>query len=86
MNMKDGNILIHYNHDIASLALCDIVEEHWTEIDKHHQRALATSAVSISPLGSNTFDDFEKKALFGRCYMLMDTQSPLIVRIERYDY
>ncbi len=25
MNMKDGNILIQYNHDVASLGLCDIV-------------------------------------------------------------
>lgn len=85
MNMKDGNILIQYNHDVASLALCDVLEEHWAEIDKQHQRALATSEVLITPLGSNAFDDFGKKALFGRCYMFMDAQTPVVVRIERHE-
>ena len=83
LKMKDGNILIQYNHDVASLVLSDIAEEHWAEIDKEHQRALATSEVLITPLGSNKFDDFGKKALFGRCYMFMDAQSPKVVRIER---
>ena len=83
LNMKDGNILIQYNHDVASLVLSDIAEKHWAEIDKEHQRALATSEVLITPLGSNKFDDFGKKALFGRCYLFMDAQSPKVLRIER---
>ena len=85
MNMKDGNILIQYNHDVASLVLSDVVEQNWAEIDKQHQRAIATSEVLISSLGHNVFDDFGKKALFGRCFMFMDAQSPKVVRIERHE-
>ncbi|RAP55648.1 hypothetical protein BTJ49_15145 [Oleiagrimonas sp. MCCC 1A03011] len=83
MNMKDGNILIQYNHDVASIVLADIVAEHWSEIEKQHQRALATSEVLITPHGNNKFDDFGKKSLFGRCYMFMDAQEPEVLRIER---
>jgi hypothetical protein len=82
--MKDGNILVQYNHDVANLVLFDIIEQHWTEIEKQHQRALATYEVLITPLGHNVFDDFGKKALFARCYMFMDAQSPKVVRIERH--
>jgi hypothetical protein len=85
LNMKDGNILIQYNHDVASLVLSDIASQNFAEIEKQHQRALATSEILITPLGQNTFDDFGKKALFGRCYMFMDAQSPRVVRIERHD-
>lgn len=84
LNMKDGNILVQYNHDVASLVLSDVAENNWAEIDKQHRRALATYEVLITPLGQNTFDDFGKKALFGRCYMFMDAQAPKIVRVERY--
>ncbi len=85
MNMKDGNIFIQYNHDIASLVLADVVEQNWSEIDEQHQRALATAEVLITPLGPNKFDDFGKQALFGRCYMFMDAQEPNVVRIERHN-
>lgn len=84
MPMQDGNILIRYNHNVASLVLGNIAQEHWTEIEKNHQKALATSEVLITPLGQNIFDDFGKKALFGRCYMFMDAQAPQVVRIERH--
>jgi hypothetical protein len=83
LNMKDGNILVQYQYDVASLVLSDIADKHWAEIDSQHQRALATSEVLFTPLGQNTFDDFGKKALFGRCYMFMDAQSPEVIRIER---
>lgn len=83
MNMKDGNILVQYNHHVASLVLADIIEQYWAEIDKEHQRALATSEVLITPLGNNKFDDFGKKSLFGRCYMFMDAQAPKVLIIER---
>ncbi|NDI84384.1 hypothetical protein [Undibacterium crateris] len=85
LSMKDGNILIQYKHDIASLVLSDIADQNWAEIDKQYLRALATSEVLITPLGHNTFDDFGKKALFGRCFMFMDAQAPKIVHIERHD-
>jgi hypothetical protein len=84
MPMKDGNILIQYNHDVASLVLSDVAQQHWAQIDQQHQRALATSEVLISPLGHNVFDDFGKQALFGRCFMFMDAQSPSVTRIERH--
>lgn len=85
MNMKDGNILVQYNHDVTTVLLADVVERNWAEIDANHQRAIATSEVLITPLGPNRFDDFGKKALFGRCYMFMDAQAPKVVRIERCD-
>lgn len=56
---------------------------HWADIDRNHQRAVATDEVLISPLGHNVFDDFGKKALFGRCFMFMDALAPAIVSIER---
>lgn len=65
------------------MVLKDVVEEHWAAIDRHHQDALATSEVLITPLGSNTFDDFGKKALFGQCFMFMDAQAPEVIRIVR---
>jgi hypothetical protein len=37
----------------------------------------------MTPLGSNVFDEFGKKALFGRCFMFMDAQEPRVVRIAR---
>ena len=45
--------------------------------------ALATSEVLITPLGPSKFDDFGKKALFGRCFMFMDAQDPKVVKIVR---
>lgn len=35
----------------------------------------------LHPQGNNVFDDFGKKALFGRCFMFMDAQQPEIIRI-----
>jgi hypothetical protein len=83
LNMDDGNILIRYNHPAVNVVLSDIVKEHWPEIDRRHQEALATDEVLITSLGSNRFDDFGKKALFGRCFMFMDAQGSKVVRIER---
>ncbi len=82
--MDDGNILVRYNHPAVNVVLSDVTAEHWAEIDKNHQRALATSEVLITPLGSNVFDEFGKKALFGRCFMFMDAQRPVVVRIVRH--
>ena len=81
--MDDGNILVRYNHPAFNIVLREITDRHWAEIDRNHQRALATSEVLITPLGSNMFDDFGKKALFGRCYMFMDAQQPIVERIVR---
>ena len=83
--MDDGNVLVTYKNNVASLALDAVTREHWQEIDSRHQQALATHEVLITPLGSNVFDEFGKKALFARCYMFMDAQEPQVVRIVRRD-
>src|SRR4051812_20113406 len=84
MTMKDGNILVQYNHPAVNVVLSDIVKEHWSEIDSNHQKALATSEVLMTPLGQNVFDEFGKKALFGRCFMFMDAQRPVVTKIVRH--
>ena len=81
--MDDGNIAIQYNHPAINVVLRDFAELHWVEIDRNHQGALATSEVLITPQGPNKFDDFGKKALFGRCFMFMDAQAPEVIRIVR---
>ena len=82
-SMDDGNILVTYNRPAANVVLADVADANWHEIDRRHQQALATDEVLITPLGANRFDDFGKKALFGRCYMFMDADAPNIVGIER---
>jgi hypothetical protein len=81
--MKDGNILIQYNHPALNLVLDSVAQQHWPEIDRQHQRALTRDEVLHTPLGPNVFDDFGKKALFGRCYLFMDALEPKVVRISR---
>ena len=83
LDMDDGNILIQYNHPAFNVVLSEIVDNHWAEINRNHQQALSTHEVLITPLGNNVFDDFGKKALFGRCFMFMDAQEPVVVRIVR---
>jgi hypothetical protein len=83
--MDDGNVLVRYNHPAVNVVLSDFAAEHWSEIDRNHQRALATSEVLITPLGQNVFDEFGKKALFGRCFMFMDAQQPVIKKIVRHE-
>jgi hypothetical protein len=82
--MKDGNILVQYNHPAVNVVLDHVARENWDEIERNHQRALATSEVLITPLGHNVFDDFGKKALFGRCFMFMDAQAPRVVQVVRH--
>ena len=81
--MDDGNIAVQYNHPAINVVLAGFAAIHWEEIERNHQDALATSEVLITPLGPNRFDDFGKKALFGRCYMFMDAQEPEVVRVAR---
>ena len=83
MAMDDGNMLVRYSHGAANIVLEDVVAANWPEIEREHQRALATHEVLITPLGPNKFDAFGIKALFGRCYMFMDAQSPQVVGISR---
>jgi hypothetical protein len=81
--MQDGNILVQYNYPAVNLVLDRIASQHWPDIDRNHQRALATSEVLMTPLGQNVFDAFGKKALFGRCYMFMDALNPHSINIVR---
>ena len=83
VNMNDGNILIQYNHPAVNVVFDSHAKEHWNLIDKNHQRALSTDEVLTTPLGNNVFDDFGKKALFGRCFMFMDAQKPEVIKIVR---
>ncbi|SDB64678.1 hypothetical protein SAMN03159382_05472 [Pseudomonas sp. NFACC23-1] len=81
--MKDGNVLVQYNHPALNLVLDSVAVQYWYEIESNHQLALATDEVLITPLGSNIFDDFGKKALFGRCFMFMDAVAPRVIRVVR---
>jgi hypothetical protein len=81
--MDDGNILVQYNHPAINVVIDSFATSHWSEIDRNHQGALAGDEVLLTPLGPNKFDDFGKKALFGRCFMFMDAQRPEVVRIVR---
>ncbi len=81
--MDDGNILAQYKLPAVNVVLGAFAAEHWAEIDRNHQKALATSEMLITPLGHNVFDDFGKKALFGRCFMFMDAQDPKVTKVVR---
>jgi hypothetical protein len=81
--MKDGNVTVQYNHPALNVVLDSIAKEHWHEIARRHQDALATSEVLMTPLGANKFDELGMKALFGRCFMFMDAQNPVVVRVVR---
>lgn len=83
LEIDDGNILIYYNQPAMNVVLVDIALKNWPEIDKQYLQALATDEVLITELGPNRFDDFGKKALFGRCFMFMDAQNPKVIRVER---
>lgn len=82
-SMKDGNVLVQYNHPAVNLVLNDVATQYWAEIDSNHLRGLATSEVLITPLGQNVFDELGKKALFGRCFMFMDAQAPKVIKLAR---
>ncbi|MDD2272170.1 MAG: hypothetical protein PHP95_10855 [Desulfuromonadaceae bacterium] len=83
LDMDDGGILVRYNHPAVNVVLNEVVQENWSEIDRRYLEALATDEVLITPLGHNVFDDFGKKALFGRCFMFMDAQNPKVEKIVR---
>ncbi len=82
-SMDDGNILISYNHPAFNIVTEKTVQKHWKEIEAHHLECLCTSEVILTPLGSNKFDDFGKKALWARCYFFMDAQKPEALKIIR---
>lgn len=81
--MKDGNIVVQYNHNVLNVVLEEIAMANFPEIDKQHQRALVRDEVLYTNLGPNQFDAFGKKALFGRCFLFMDAQWSSLPRVER---
>lgn len=83
LSMKDGNVLVQYNHPAVNLVLDSHATENWTVIEERHLDALTASEVLITPLGPNKFDAFGMKALFGRCFMFMDAQAPSVLRVVR---
>jgi hypothetical protein len=85
MPMKDGNVLIQYNHPAINVVLSHVAEANWPEIELKHLDGLTPDEVLITPLGQNVFDDFGKKALLGRTFFFQDAQHPKVVRVERAD-
>jgi hypothetical protein len=83
LKMEDGNILVRYRDSVLNLVLDEVVRENWPDIVRHHAEALSADEVIMTPAGANRFDDLEKQALFGRCFMFMDAQHPKVVHIER---
>ena len=68
VNMKDGNILVQYNHPAYNVVLTEFSQKHMNVIKSKHLEALATDEVLITGLGQNKFDEFGMKALYGRAF------------------
>tara|TARA_Y100000815_G_scaffold68665_1_gene57720 strand:+ start:323 stop:916 length:594 start_codon:yes stop_codon:yes gene_type:complete len=83
LNMKDGNILVRYNHPAFNVVLTEFTSKYIDTIRNKYRDALATHEVIITGLGTNVFDDFGKQALDGRTFMFMDAQNPEVVAIYR---
>lgn len=81
--LDNGDVLVRYYHDAINLILHETGEAWADQIEQHHLDALTPDEVLVTPLGPNQFDEFGKRALFGRCYMFMDAQSPEISHIHR---
>ncbi|MFO6421977.1 hypothetical protein [Motilimonas sp. KMU-193] len=82
--MKDGNLVVQYNHPAFNVVLEEFVAGHMEEIRKLHLKGLATDEVLITPSGNNVFDEFGMKALYGRSFMFMDAQNPEIIEVYRH--
>ncbi|NYZ70253.1 hypothetical protein H0A36_30025 [Endozoicomonas sp. SM1973] len=83
VNMKDGNILVQYNHPAYNVVLTEFTEKHIEKIKSRHLEALATDEILITALGQNKFDVFGMQALYGRAFMFMDAQNPKVVQLYR---
>ena len=81
--MDDGNILISYNHPAYNVVIDGFANAHIETIRARRLEALATYEVLIGPMGANKFDEFAMKALYGRTFMFMDAQDPVITKIYR---
>ncbi|WP_196161768.1 hypothetical protein [Reinekea sp. G2M2-21] len=82
--MKDGNLVVQYNHPAFNIVIDEFIEGHMGKIQKHHLKGLATDEVLITPSGNNVFDEVGMKALYGRAFMFMDAQNPEIINLHRH--
>jgi hypothetical protein len=78
--MRDGNVLVSYNHPAFNIIPATFAREHWPTIEQNHQRGLTANEVLITPLGANIFDNIGKMALLGRSYMFMDALNPVLAK------
>jgi hypothetical protein len=83
VNMKDGNILVQYNHPAYNVVITKFTQKHIDLIKSKHLEALATDEVLITGSGQNKFDEFGMQALYGRAFMFMDAQDPEIIKLYR---
>jgi hypothetical protein len=83
LEMDDANIVVSYNHPALNVVLSDVVQENWAEINGRTRDTFAGHEVLVPRRGLDRFGDLIKKALFGRCYMFMDAQTPKATYIHR---
>jgi len=83
LSMKDGNILVTYNHPAFNVVVTSFVDAHLEIIMRKHLDALATDEVLITGNGPNKFNLFDMKALYGRTFMFVDAQNPEIAILHR---
>ncbi|MFC4729995.1 hypothetical protein [Salipiger abyssi] len=81
--MRDGNVVVSYNHPAFNIIPADFAQQNWSTIEQNHQRGLTTDEVLITHLGKNVFDDIGKIALLGRSYMFMDALTPVVAKHVR---
>ena len=84
VTMDDGNLLVQYNHPAYNVVIAEFAAEHMATIEERHLDGLATSEVLITGLGPNKFDELGMKALYGRTFMFMDAQAPVVVKVYRH--
>lgn len=80
LEMKDGNVLVQYNHPAFNVVLKSTFENHRNNFVEDHLKGLTRDEVLMTPLGPNKFDEFGMKALYGRSLMFLDATNPVMVK------
>lgn len=81
LKMKDGNVLVQYNHPAYNVVLKSTFENYKIQIEENHLKGLTPDEVLLTPLGPNKFDEFGMQALYGRTLMFLDAVNPEMVKI-----
>ena len=81
LQMKDGNVLVQYNHPAFNVVLKSTFENYKSQIEDNHLKGLTRDEVLVTPLGRNKFDEFGMQALYGRTLMFLDATKPEVVKI-----